>query len=296
MTRTTTTDDAPELAGALRGRPTEGCPAPSSPPPHSPRDATRRPYRAEAPTASPLVDGPRRGDSASAATLPNWERLDPRGWYSFFGKRALTVLVLTTVLPFAVALSIPIALVNWLIFRDLGRILYHQPRVGYHGRVFSIVKFRTMRETSQDAFDSWKEGHEGVRVTRFGRFLRNTHLDELPQLLNILRGEMDFIGPRPEMIEIYLWACEHVPRFRDRHALLPGITGYAQITQGYTGMDEDAYARKLAADLHYLERQSLRFDLEILARTVLWMLRGRGWRRGTRSERPPGSRRETSAA
>ncbi|MEW6073252.1 MAG: sugar transferase [Planctomycetota bacterium] len=209
---------------------------------------------------------------------PDWERLDPRGWYPQFGKRALSVALLLIALPCAALLSIPIALVNWAIFRDASRILYHQPRVGYHGRVFSIVKFRTMRETSRDAFASWKEGHEGLRVTRFGRFLRNTHLDELPQLLNVLRGEMDFIGPRPEMIEIYLWACEHVPGFRHRHAILPGITGLAQVTQGYTGMDEEAYTKKLAADLVYLQCHSLRLDLEILARTAVWMLRGRGWR------------------
>lgn len=240
---------------------------------------------------------PAKKVTPSVGAHVDWERLDPRGWYPIIGKRALTVLLLVLALPFAVLLCVPIALVNWAIFRDRRRILYHQPRVGYHGRIFSIVKFRTMRETSQDAFDSWKDGQERLRVTPFGRLLRNTHLDELPQLLNILRGEMDFIGPRPEMIEIYLWACENVPHFRHRHCVLPGITGFAQITQGYVGLDQKGYGEKLAADLNYIERMSLRFDLVVLFRTAVWMLRGRGWSWKARSKkRGDATRRETSAA
>ena len=281
MTETTAASGPPAPRGGVLGGSSAGTasaelPGTTAQPRH---DALTRPVRGPA-HPSPVEDVPVFGeaDVSDSESAPDWERLDPRGWYPLFGRRALTVLLLVVALPLAALLSDPIALINWVIFRDVSRILYHQPRVGYHGRVFSIVKFRTMRETSHDAFDSWKEGHDGLRITRFGRFLRNTHLDELPQLLNILRGEMDFIGPRPEMIEIHLWACENVPRFRSRHALLPGITGYAQITQGYAGMDELAYARKLAADLDYMERMSLRLDLEILFRTAVWMLRGRGWR------------------
>jgi lipopolysaccharide/colanic/teichoic acid biosynthesis glycosyltransferase len=93
----------------------------------------------------------------------------------------------------------------------------------------------------------------------------------------VLRGEMSFIGPRPEMLEVEQWASEHVPNFVQRLAIKPGITGLAQVTQGYTGRDVGAYAKKLAINLAYIERMSLRFDLEILARTGLWMLRGKGW-------------------
>ncbi len=218
----------------------------------------------------------------------------PRGAYARWGKRALNLSLLIVTLPLALALAFPIALVNWFIFGDVRRILYCQPRVGYRGKVFSIFKFRTMRQASGDAFDSWKEGHDRLRVTRFGRLLRNTHLDELPQLLNVLRGEMDFIGPRPEMIEIDQWASAHVPGFADRNVVLPGITGLAQITQGYTGMDEDAYGLKLSADRYYCQHLSLRLDLEILFRTGLWMIRGRGWRwQGPRRE---GGEGEASAA
>jgi lipopolysaccharide/colanic/teichoic acid biosynthesis glycosyltransferase len=220
------------------------------------------------------------GSPAGLESIPEGidrEAYTPPGAYAHWGKRLLNACLLSLSLPVALLLALPIALLNWLSFGDPRRILYCQPRVGRRGRVFWIWKFRTMRE-ADDAFDSWRDGHDRARVTRFGRLLRNTHLDELPQLLNILRGEMDFIGPRPEMIEIDRWACERIAGFRLRNALLPGITGFAQITQGYAGMDERAYAEKLAADRLYCRKVSLGFDLEILARTALWMLRGRGWR------------------
>jgi putative colanic acid biosynthesis UDP-glucose lipid carrier transferase len=189
---------------------------------------------------------------------------------------ALRTLLLLVVTPLALVLAVPIALANLIVFRRPGRILFSQPRVGLQGRTFRILKFRTMTG-DDDEFDSWKSGRDDERVTRFGRFLRNTHLDELPQLVNILRGEMDFVGPRPEMVAIHEWACAHVPYFAERGAVLPGVTGLAQVTIGYTGKDEQAYGRKLDLDLAYIEHVSLRLDLSILARTALWMLRGRGW-------------------
>ena len=210
---------------------------------------------------------------------PDWENIAPSGLYARHGKRLLNTLLLLATLPLALVLSLPIALINWAIFRDHRRILFSQPRIGRRGRTFSIYKFRTMRETKAENFDTWKDESDGLRVTRFGRFLRNTHLDELPQLINVLRGEMDFIGPRPEMIEIDDWACQRIADFHERNVLAPGITGFAQITHGYAGMDPVAYRQKLADDLYYKENLSLRLDLEILLRTAVWMLRGRGWRR-----------------
>jgi len=200
------------------------------------------------------------------------------------GRLALRAGLLILSLGPALVLGLPIVLLNALQFRSLRRVLFLQERVGKDGRVFRIVKFRTMREVHEPRaprnghYESWQRGLDGLRVTAFGRFLRNTHLDELPQLLNILRGEMDFVGPRPEMVEIDAWACRHVPGFRRRNALLPGVTGLAQITQGYAGRDVGQYQRKLALDRDYIERRSVGLDLEILLRTALWMLRGRGWR------------------
>lgn len=206
---------------------------------------------------------------------PVWGDLRADSWYARSGVRLLTlVLMAVTIVP-AVLISLPIALVNWISFRDPRKILFHQPRVGYRGRVFEIYKFRTMR----DLGDS-----DEARVTAFGRFLRSTHLDELPQLLNILRGDMVFIGPRPEMTEIVEWATERIEGFHERLAVRPGITGLSQITQGYTGMDVDAYSKKLDVDRRYCRELTFSLDCRILVRTFVWMLRGRGW--SWQGERP----------
>lgn len=221
-------------------------------------------------------------DARRIRSVIDWDALEPRGVYPRFGKPALRIVLLVLCLVPSLALGLVIALANAVLFRSVRRVLYTQPRVGRRGEVFSIYKFRTMRECQSGDFESWSRGEDVLRVTRFGRLLRNTHLDELPQVLNILRGEMDFIGPRPEMLEISAWACASLPRFQERHALLPGVTGLAQVTQGYVAKDVRAYARKLAADQHYRRKLSLALDLEILVRTALWMVRARGWRRAPR--------------
>lgn len=185
-------------------------------------------------------------------------------------------LMLLTLVP-AILLGCMVAFGNWLIFRDLKQIFFVQDRVGFRGETFRMIKFRTMRET-KNAFGSWGSGADRLRVTSFGRFLRNTHLDELGQIINVWRGEMSFIGPRPEMVEIESWASEQIPGFSQRMAVRPGITGYAQITQGYTGNDIEAYQRKFLMSEDYRRKQSLSLDLHILWRTAAWMLRGRGWR------------------
>jgi lipopolysaccharide/colanic/teichoic acid biosynthesis glycosyltransferase len=206
-----------------------------------------------------------------------WGELRPRGSYARFGKPCLTWSLLVLTLPFALLLAVPIALVNWALFGDPRKILYSQPRAGLRGRTFWIYKFRTMREASVRDIEAWGTDADRLRVTTFGRFLRCTHLDELPQFLNVLRGEMAFIGPRPEMVEIAAWAEANVPGFHRRLALRPGITGLAQVTLGYTGREAAAYAAKLAADERYRRGLSLALDLRILALTAVWMLRGKGW-------------------
>ena len=206
-----------------------------------------------------------------------WEDLEPKGAYSRWGRPALNLLLALGITPFACCAGLAIALVNLAIFGNVGKILFLQPRFGVRGRVFLMFKFRTMRDADGGAHDSWRQGKDGLRVTGFGRFLRNTHLDELPQLINILRGEMNVIGPRPEMIEVEAWAAENVPGFSRRLVLKPGITGRAQITQGYTGCDVDGYALKAAINERYRREISLRADLWIVVRTAVWMATGRGW-------------------
>jgi lipopolysaccharide/colanic/teichoic acid biosynthesis glycosyltransferase len=207
----------------------------------------------------------------------DWPSLEPRGFYARRGRRLLDLLLLVLAIVPVSALALLVALANLAYFRDPRKILFVQQRIGQRGRRFLIYKFRTMRAPRFSAHESWVHGYDRERVTLLGVFLRSTHLDELPQILNILKGEMTFIGPRPEMVEIEAWASEHIEGFSKRLVLKPGITGYAQITQGYTGHSIEAYSTKLDLNERYRAGYSLALDLEILARTVAWIARGRGW-------------------
>jgi lipopolysaccharide/colanic/teichoic acid biosynthesis glycosyltransferase len=234
------------------------------------------PHAASAgPAPQPAVE---RTPSASET----WDRLTPQSRWFRVGRPLLDVTLLVVAAPAALALGSLVALGSACAFGSLRRVFFVQPRVGRRGRIFQLVKFRTMREPKGSVFDAWSGGDQ-ARVTAWGKFLRSTHLDELPQLYNVLRGEMSFIGPRPEMAEVEAWANSEVPGFSDRLAVKPGITGLAQVTQGYTPRDAEAYRRKLAINLEYLARVSWQSDLEILGRTLVWMSLGRGWKwRGKR--------------
>ena len=200
-----------------------------------------------------------------------WERLAPRGLYARALREPFLLLATVLLVPVAAVLALPIALVNAWVYRSVRRVLFAQRRVGWRGRVFTLYKFRTMLDLP---------GDDHTRVTRFGRFLRNTHLDELPQLWNVLAGDMSLIGPRPEMVATERWAARHCPGFSERLVLKPGLTGHAQVTQGYTdGGDLAAYRAKLELNRCYRRALGLRLDCAILVRTVWWMLRGRGWNR-----------------
>ncbi len=220
--------------------------------------------------------------TSSVATLkqnqPDWGAICPSRWYGLVGKLLFDHVVLMLTSPLWLPLMAVIALANWCAFRDHRMIFFVQNRTGHLGRVFRMIKFRTMWDVSEASFDSWRSGTDDVRVTRLGRLLRNSHLDELPQVLNVLRGNMSVIGPRPEMPAIEMWAEREVPGFARRLALKPGITGYAQTSQGYTGMDAKAYAEKLRLDDHYRSQLSLWLDCKTLVRTGLWMLKRKGWR------------------
>jgi lipopolysaccharide/colanic/teichoic acid biosynthesis glycosyltransferase len=212
----------------------------------------------------------------STAREPDWDALEPRTLWYRAGRPVLDTLLLVSTLPIALPLVALVSLASMVAFRSWRRVFFIQPRVGHRGRVFQLVKFRTMSEPTGTVFEAWSNG-DRARVTPFGRFLRSTHLDELPQLYNVLRGEMSFIGPRPEMVEVEQWASSEVPGFGERLAVKPGITGLAQVTQGYTPRDVEAYRRKLAINRQSIASLSLAGDLAILVRTGLWMLRGRGW-------------------
>jgi len=147
-----------------------------------------------------------------------------------------------------------------------GPALYRQARVGRHGRVFNIYKFRTMRADAEQDGARWAQRNDG-RVTRIGRLLRKSRFDELPQLWNILRGDMSLVGPRPERPEFVQKLSELIPHYRQRHLIKPGLTGWAQIRYGYGASVEDAH-RKLCYDLYYLKHRSIDLDTAIIIRTA----------------------------
>lgn len=199
------------------------------------------------------------------------------GFYERSGKRLVDLALLAVALPVACAVALPIAAWNLVAFKDPRKVFFLQQRVGHRGRIFCIYKFRTMRSVAPNEHGAWSIEKDVLRTTRFGRLLRNTHLDELPQLINILKGDMHLVGPRPEMVDIHEWACAEIPGFAKRLETPPGLTGLAQITQGYTVRERDCYAKKLEIDLQYVTRTSFRQDLSIIARTIPWVLQGRGW-------------------
>lgn len=167
------------------------------------------------------------------------------------------------------------ALAIWL--DDAGPVLYRQTRIGWRGEPFQLLKLRSMRvDAEADGIARWAVcGDE--RTTRIGRFLRRTRLDEVPQLLNVLRGDMRIVGPRPERPCFVTTLSEQLPRYAQRHAVKPGITGWAQVRCGYAASIADSVV-KLEHDLYYIEHRSLGLDASILLQTVAVVLTARGAR------------------
>lgn len=176
------------------------------------------------------------------------------------------LLVFAGILPF-------IALALWL--DSPGSIFYTQERVGYNGRIFTIIKLRTMIPDAEKGTGAAYAVQGDARITRVGRFLRKTRLDELPQLWNILKGDMSLIGPRPERPVHVQRLQEKIPFYRTRHIIRPGVTGWAQVRYAYTTTDEGTLV-KLQHDLYYIRHQSLWLDINILVRTVGKVLRMSG--------------------
>ncbi|MEK6643348.1 MAG: sugar transferase [Planctomycetota bacterium] len=171
-------------------------------------------------------------------------------------------------------LAAPVMLLITLILKVQGRgnALYSQTRVGQGGRPFTLYKFRTMRGDAEAGGTTWASPND-PRVTPVGRFLRITRLDELPQLWNILKGDMSLVGPRPERPEFVGPLSILIPFFNERHLIKPGLTGWAQINYSYGGSIADA-RRKLQLDLYYIKHTSLELDLIILLRTFGTFFRG----------------------
>lgn len=170
-------------------------------------------------------------------------------------------------------LVVPFVFIGDLV-GNRGSLLYRQPRVGKNGRTFDILKFRTMRAAPEGADTEWTAEND-PRITPFGKMLRVSHLDELPQVINILRGDLSVVGPRPEQPRYVDELKQKLPFYDMRHLVRPGLTGWAQVKYGYAGDERDAL-EKLQYEFFYLQHQSLGFDLRIVGRTVRSVLGGAG--------------------
>ncbi len=188
-------------------------------------------------------------------------------------KRALDVLCAAVGLIAAAPLMAAVAALVRLT--SPGPVLYHQSRVGQHGRVFTVHKFRTMRANAESETGAVWASRDDPRITPLGRFLRRTRLDELPQLWNILKGDMSVVGPRPERPEFVRQLTEAIPYYGQRHVVRPGLTGWAQVRYTYGASVEDALM-KLQFDLFYIKNMSLSLDLFVIASTIKTVLLRRG--------------------
>jgi sugar transferase (PEP-CTERM system associated) len=184
-----------------------------------------------------------------------------------------SLMVLSVTWPFMVIAALAIFLESG----GRGPIFYHQVRVGENWRLFQLTKFRSMRvDAEADGVARWAQKNDS-RVTLVGSFIRKTRIDELPQLFNVLRGDMSFVGPRPERPMFVEQLSSQVPFYSERHRVKPGITGWAQISYAYGASEEDA-VQKLQYDLYYVKNYSLFLDLLILLQTAEVVLWGRGAR------------------
>jgi sugar transferase (PEP-CTERM system associated) len=187
-------------------------------------------------------------------------------------KRLIDVVLAAIGLLLAAPLMLLTAMAVWL--DSSGPILYRQVRVGENDRLFTLWKFRSMRSDAERGQPIWATNNDS-RVTRVGRVIRLTRLDELPQLLNVLRGDMSFVGPRPERPYFVQQLAAEIPFYAERHAVKPGVTGWAQVKYGYGSSVEDAM-EKLRYDLYYIKHLSIGFDLTIVIDTVKVILCARG--------------------
>ena len=188
-----------------------------------------------------------------------------------FFSLVVSLVLLLAVLPLLPLIALAIKLTS------PGPVLYAQKRVGRNGKVFTCYKFRTMRADAETAHGPSWAGDNDPRVTLVGRWLRRVRIDEIPQLWNVLRGEMGFVGPRPERPEFVEWLSREIPYYPLRHVIRPGITGWAQIRYQYGASLEES-KEKLKFDLYYIKHMSLSFELMIVLESVKIVLLRRGAR------------------
>jgi exopolysaccharide biosynthesis polyprenyl glycosylphosphotransferase len=190
-----------------------------------------------------------------------------------FLKRGLDVVCALTLLVVAAPLAAVIALAIKL--ESPGPVLFRQERVGQFGRTFTLLKMRSMRQDAESVCGPKWASKNDHRVTRVGRILRRLHLDEIPQVVNVLRGDLSFVGPRPERPCFVETLRQKIPYYHLRHYVKPGVTGWAQVCYPYADSIEDSY-EKLQYDLYYARKAWLGLDLKILFRTAVHVLTAGG--------------------
>jgi lipopolysaccharide/colanic/teichoic acid biosynthesis glycosyltransferase len=188
-------------------------------------------------------------------------------------KRIIDFVVAVLALPVLLLVTLGVLVGN--LFANRGPLIYSQVRVGKNDVPFRILKFRTMQPANGELANEWTQ-EDDPRITPFGRVLRTTHLDELPQVVNILKGDLSVVGPRPEQPQYVADLREKLPFYDVRHLVRPGLTGWAQVKYGYAG-DEDDAVEKLQYEFYYLRHQSVSLDTRIIGRTIRSVL-GRGGR------------------
>ena len=198
-----------------------------------------------------------------------------QNWLRRFVKRSFDVAVVAVL----VIAALPVIMFTALLIalESPGTVIYRQKRVGRGGKTFTLLKFRSMSmDAEKDGKAAWAAVND-ARITRIGRFIRRTRIDELPQLINVLRGEMSLVGPRPERPEFVTMLSEQIPFYAVRHSVKPGITGWAQVRHCYVATVDDT-VKKLEYDIYYVKNNSLLLDLLILLETVRVVLLGEGAR------------------
>ncbi len=199
------------------------------------------------------------------------------GMLGFYIKRLFDILVSVVLLTLFSPLMILVMLASLIESKGKDPIFFEQIRVGQNGALFNLYKFRSMRvDAEADGVARWATKND-ARVTKLGSFLRKTRLDELPQLFNVLKGQMSLVGPRPERPEFVEQLAKTIPFFSERHRVKPGVTGWAQMLYPYGASEEDA-KRKLEYDLYYVKHAGVFMDLIILLQTVEVVLLGKGAR------------------
>ncbi|MBD84180.1 MAG: glycosyl transferase [Acidiferrobacteraceae bacterium] len=209
----------------------------------------------------------------SEVRLQDLERVKPPRLY-IRSKRVLDGALVLVMAPFIVPLGLLIGLA--IKIESSGPIFFRQMRIGLHGKEFIMYKFRSMSHSSEAESASFA-GKGDVRVTRVGKIMRRYRLDELPQVLNVLKGQMSLIGPRPEQPEIVSRYLKSIPFYGFRHVVRPGISGWAQVVYHYAASDEETM-RKLEYDFFYIKNMSLWLDFVVLLRTTVTMMLGKGAR------------------